>query len=253
MTGIIDPVELLNSLAPPAGWDERTDLATDERAAAIHRRVVTGNVVPFRAPRRRLRIVTGIVVTAALGGAGVAALLQRGADEDRVLACWSEAVSPPTAQVERAWDGVADPVEACAPPWQDGTFGTQGPAAPLRACVTANGVVAIVPGDDDTCADLGMPAYAAPEPGDASVGDQDFDANALQRMLEKKYHRGGCYTEQQALEGVSATLEEFMFDGWVTRSLGSFESEETCASISIERETKTVLIVGVPRSPEVPN
>ncbi len=250
MTDIVDPVELLNSMSPPAGWNERTDLATDARAASIFDRVVQGNVVPFRPSRRRLRIVTGVVVTVALGGVGAAALLQRDVKEDSVVACWSAAEPVPDEQFQVGWDGVADPADLCLRPWQNGTFGTDGPPAPLQSCLTPDGVVAVMPGDENTCGSVGLQPYTAPTPG---LDEPDTDVNALQRMLEKKYNRGGCYTEQQALEGVRRTLEEFMFDGWATQTLGSFESAETCASVAIDRESKTVNIVSVSRSAEAPN
>lgn len=261
MTDTIDPVELLNSLAPPAGWDERVELSTDERAAAIFDSVVSGNVIPFRAPRRRLRIVTGVVVAATLGGAGVAAFVQRSDGEDRTVSCWSEAVLDPAAQVALGWDGEADVTQLCTTAWSDGTLGSDGPPAPLQLCISnEEGVVAAIPGDDDVCADLDLERFTPPEPSGDDLGDlvpggddEPADVDALERLLERKYTQANCFTEQEALTRVGRTLEEFKFDGWATQTLGTFRAADTCASTSVVRDQKTVLIVPLEPPTDVPN
>lgn len=254
MTDMLDPVELLNSLAPPPGWNERVDLETDAQAATIFNRVVTGNVIPFRAPRRRLRIATGVVVTLALGGVGVAALLQRSAEEDRTLSCWSEAAADPAATVAQAWDGTTDPTVICAGPWSDGTFDTGNPP-PLQACVTNRGVVVVMPGGGPRCESFTMSPYAAPDPdaGDLLPSDADDDAAALDQLLKRRYNADSCFTEQEATIGVRRTLEEFGFDGWATQTGGTFSATEKCASTAVERETETVYIVPLLDSAEASN
>lgn len=239
----VDPVELLNSLAPAPGWNEPPDLETDQRAAAILERVVSGKVVPFRRPRRRLWIATGVVTTLAVGGAGVAAFLQRDADVKVTIACVSDASPDPEITVELGWDGVADPRATCAAAWEDGTLGTDGPPAPLETCLNDAGVVVVVP-DEDACAASGRLPYT--HTGEEQPpGDDDADAMALRRLLLRRYNSTTCVSEAEAVAGVQRTLDEFGFDGWATETRGTFDASAPCASTSVEPAAARVIITSI--------
>jgi hypothetical protein len=81
-----------------------------------------------------------------------------------------------TVAQARSADGTraaASAVEACSALWRQGllrlgskqvggpdTSGTTHPTPPLAACTLDNGVAAVFPGDEQTCARLGLPRLA---------------------------------------------------------------------------------------------
>lgn len=249
----IDPVALLDSVGPMSGWGERTDVSTDAHAASILERVISGNVVPFRTRRRRLRVVTGIVVTAALGGtAAVAALWERSPDEARALTCWSEPVAPPEAQVGLSWDGVDDPVEACTPAWTDGKLGDDGPPDPLNACVTNDGLPAVIPGAAETCDLLGLARYRALDPTNesalADAGEDPLGLRAADALINERYNQQTCVGAAEVVRGVEQILDELGFIGWATSIEGTERALEPCATVALDNTTKTAVIVFLGRA-----
>jgi hypothetical protein len=244
MTDSIDPVALLDSMSPPTGWNERVDVDgahTDPRAVAILRSVVDGTVVPFRRRPNRFRVVTGIVVVATLGSVAAAALWARSPDEVRTLSCWSEPAAPPAEQVGVGWDGTGDPVELCGPAWSEGQLGTDGPPEELQTCVTDEGIAAVVPG---SCDALGLANYApladVPSPEDRP---RSVEVAELERLLIDDYNTGQCIDPDTATTSIEAELSTLGFDDWSVELGGTFSAAEPCATVAVDRELHTILIV----------
>lgn len=238
-----DPVELLDRLAPPEGWSERTDLDADPVAADILQRVFDGNVVSLDAARRRRRRGIGgaVVVAAVVAGGAVAALLGRDAEEARALTCWKEAVNPPAEQSAVAWNGVDEPVDVCLEEWAAGRFSMFPPPAPLRACVDDNGVVVVVPGEFGTCDDLGFAEFSL---------NVDEEALAVARVtveLDERFNPQTCRSTDDAEEETATVLEHFGLSGWTVVVAGTSSADEPCAVVSLIPQEAEAVITTIPR------
>lgn len=247
----VDPVSLLESMAPLPGWDERTDTSTDQPAAAMLERVMSGKVVPFRSRRRRLRLVTGIVVGVALGGtAAVAALWERSPEQASTLSCWSDSGPDPEARVGLPWDGVDDPIETCTPEWNGGDLGEEGPPNTLNVCVTDRGLAAVIPGDDATCDVLGFAPYVPLDPGEqtGNAGDDPIGLRTADKLINQRYNQVTCVGAEQVQVGAMEILEELGFVGWETSIGGTKTAVEQCATVSLKHSEKLAIIVFLERA-----
>ena len=246
----IDPFDLLSSYSAPAGWNSTVELTgpeADSAAVALLERVVGGQITATGPRRRHLRLVTGVIIAASLGGAAVAAatVLLRSPDQASTVACWSEPVVPPGAQIGLGWDGVGNPIELCAGEWQGGGLGSEGPPEPLQACVTSDGVAAVVPGDEATCTQLGLSTFA---PIDASdeAGASSVDATELERRFASTY-LGRCADPAVVGAEVRVLLDDLGFTDWDITIAGVFDDDEPCGSVSVDPSVETVSIVPLGR------
>lgn len=243
----IDPVDLLQMYSAPDGWDSTVELTgpdADADAVSLLQRVVGGQVAATGPRRRHLRLVTGVIIAASLGGAAVAAatILSRSPDEPESVSCWSESVAPPEAQVGLGWDGIDDPISICSDEWRGGRLGADGPPQPLQACVNEDGVAAVVPGDETTCEHLGLESFAPIDPA-TSNGQMLLDVSILERRLVATYNVGPCRSPELVVPEVETLLNDLGFVGWDVTIAGIFSADEPCASIAVEPETTTVVVV----------
>ncbi len=246
-----DPVELLNTYSAPTGWGSTVELTgpdAEARAVSLLEHIVGGTITAFGPRRRHLRLVTGVVIAASLGGAAVAAatFLSRSPDEPQSISCWSEPVAPPEAQVALGWDGVDNPVEMCTGEWDGGSLGDEGPPEPLQACVTADGVAAIVPGDEATCEQLGLSSFAPIDP-ETQSGEALLNLADLEQRLTDTYNLGSCQEAETAAVEIRSLLDELNFEGWDVTIAGIFNDDEPCASVSVDPTLDTVFIVPLGR------
>lgn len=244
-----DPLELLGSSSPPPGWNERIDVTTDTHAASILQRVITNNVVPFSRPRRRLRVVTGTIIVLALGGTAAAAVWGRTPTVTQALSCWSEAASPPAAQVGVRWDGVGNPVDACTPAWNGGELGITGPPTSLDICTGVNDVAVVLPGGGESCNGLGMAAYV---PGEAEplhpTGENGPDLNEAQLRLNSTYNEFNCVAAHEAKADLRGFLDDLGLQRWDIKIAGTTSAVEPCATVSLDETTEAAYIATVVRA-----
>ncbi len=243
----LDPVELLNRYSAPNDWNRTIELTgphADVRAVSLLERIIGGTIAATGPRRRHLRLVTGVVIAASLGGAAVAAatILSLSPDESRTVSCWSEPAMPPDAQVGLGWDGLGSPIDMCAGEWQDGGLGSEGPPLPLQACVTSEGVAAIMPGDAATCSQLGLSSFAPIDPG-APEGQRLLGVADLNQRLASTYNLGPCLDPDAVAAEVHLLLDDLGFDGWDVIIAGTFTADEPCASAAVDPIADTVFIV----------
>lgn len=246
----IDPVELLSRYSAPDGWDTTVELtgpSADRSAVSLLERILGGRLAPTGPRRRHLRLVTGVIVAASLGGTAVAAtaILSRHADETRALSCWSEPVTPPGQQVGLRWDGVADPVDACSNEWNGGGLGTVGPPGALQACVTTDGFATVIPGDATTCERLGL-APMSPPPPNAAGNQPELDVAALERDLVTQINFGPCLTADAARAAVRDRLDAHGLTHWTITLAAPSDAAPACATVAVVSEAESVTIVMIP-------
>jgi hypothetical protein len=176
---------------PPARWEQRRRL--------LHRHV-TSSAVPARPRRfggwRRWLVAGVVAATLAGGGTAAAYVAYAPATETSLVRCYTKAsleggnspvygsdvvhvsmmsVRGATPTVSATPADQPDPIEECSWMWRDGLLvpGSRGtirdipanptpthPVPPLVACTLHNGIAAVFPGDDSTCAALGLPRLA---------------------------------------------------------------------------------------------
>jgi hypothetical protein len=143
-------------------------------------------------------------------------------------------------------DGRA-PVAVCEGLWRQGAVVsgvTQAP--PLVACVPVKGgAVWVFPGDSRTCGRLGL----APLPRGYQSAARDFAA--MRNDLVVQFGRQSCRSYESARELVWRVLDAHGFDDWrVQDDSGAggvdFSSDHTCANLSFDPGTKTVILVAGP-------
>lgn len=231
-----DPFDLLMALSPVATLS--VELPTDDDLLASILASADAALPPINRPRRRTRrrwIVAG-VGTAALATAAFAVVHRRSPDVPTQISCYGEASASPSEQV--GLPAFADPVAACAELWRNGTLGTDG-APPLSACVTEGGIIAVVPGDPEVCADLGMAQW---------VGDFDDEEErviALQDALIT-VSSTRCIPHDEAAAVLDDLLDAYGLDGWTVVDQGRFSAERPCAVLAMDPATEQVLYFGGP-------
>ena len=243
---ISDPVRLLDRLEPPEGWTEPVDLAVDSIAAEILELVFAhnDNVVTLAPVRRRRRAVAAAVAgTAIVTGGAVAAVWTRSPERTQRLACWSDAGNPPVELVGVRWDGTTDPTALCWAQWARGSFDTAAPLDDLTACVTTDGLAAVIPGDPDVCDPLGFADFVPPDDEDLVLAVNEA-ATELDRIF---FARTNCVPLADAEGEIRRVLDNYGLSGWDIETVGTFSADEPCATVSLDPLTATAVVAPVPR------
>ncbi len=188
--------------------------------------------VPHRRRRPSRWWIVGITGVAAIGAAAYMFLDREPAKDPITITCYSDATTDPASQ----WvlDSAADPVAACAQVWADGRFGL-GDTPRLTACVTDTGIIAVVPGDQQVCANLGYALW------NTKVDDDALTIIAFQDELGPILGLT-CYPEDAALEIVADQLAKHGLEDWTITSNHNWTAELPCAAPGIDPLTRTVTV-----------
>ncbi len=244
MTGQ-EPFELLASLRGD-DTDDYIKPGDDPIADALLQRIMDVITVASSTPRpgRRRRRVVAVAVAGVLvasGAVAAAVWLDQPADP-ATLSCYSDASLDPEVQVGLPIDAESTPVEQCATLWRDGTLAS-GDAPPLTACVTTNGITAVIPGDDGTCTTLGLAGR------DPSVDPDDTVAARILSTISDQYPADCVDSVDQAVAIVEEILADVEADGWEIRRAGAVTDERPCAYAAVDASTQVVLIVTAAGAP----
>ena len=240
MTGgpndIVDPGELLRRLRPHEG-DEYLASGQDPRAEALLYRITSRELV-VRAPVRRTRRVVVLVAGLTLVGAGAAAALiaSRSAGNPTELSCYSSSDVMTAVQVAILPDTKLTPVEQCAELWSDGRISTDG-APHLVACVTDADIVAVIPGDDSSCAAVGWIAASLPS---QPVADRTSE---LTQALSDRFV-DQCMDPETAVKTVEAVLLQLELTEWTVDD--NTTSSDSCAVPVVNVDTRSVGLISLP-------
>ena len=141
----------------------------------------------------------------------------------------------------------ADPVAACADEWAAGRIeGSPGGAAtggagvpPLVACIGTGGAIEVFPGEPGTCAQLGLDEAAA-SPDSAAVA-----VAALQDRIATEVNLA-CVPPAEVEAVLRQMLADAELSGWSIDATPD-AATASCATVSINSVTRTLLIVARPR------
>jgi hypothetical protein len=242
MTGIandnVDPNVLLRRLRPHGG-DEYLDPGVDPRADTLLRDILSrdagGRYMPRRA-RRVTLLVAGLTVVGA--GAAAAMIVTRSPHDTTQLSCFSSADVQHAVQVAVLPDTQRTPVEQCAELWSDGRLASDG-APQLVACVTDADIVAVIPGDESSCAAAGWALAAAPPTVPIADRTAELTATLSERFVEQ------CMKPDAAVRTVEDVLAELDLQTWTVHDATT--NPEWCAAPSVEVRTQSVNVVSFPR------
>ncbi|MCU1392654.1 MAG: hypothetical protein JWM34_1082 [Ilumatobacteraceae bacterium] len=233
----IDPMEILRRIAA----EERAHFEPSPHPEIVLARVRAGitAVVP-EGNRRRRRLFGGLAVAVLGVGGGVAWAISRHetAREPLQVVCYEQADLDSSILVP-APDG-SDAVTLCDAAWR--TLSPQwGPAPPLVGCVLPSGRPGVFPGDDQTCAKLGLV--------DLTVGLDDSETavinfkDAVAEALDKE---AGCVAPARVTSIVQNELDAFRLTGWKISPVGTFDAATPCAIIEFQVEDRTVVLHPIP-------
>jgi hypothetical protein len=240
-----DPLELLKVARPS---ESRVDLSTDPIARAILQRTLDDRS-PARVARRaghraRRAVIVGVVGVVAVAGTAAAITFRHDKpSEIRTIGCWSDAVVPASEIVVVEWSG-GDPVRSCQQAWRDGAFETI-PATeppPLIACISIDGAIAVIPGNEATCDELELASFdPAPDPEGEKV-------RAAITAIETRVSQKACLEPTAAISVIEEILDNAGLSDWtIVPPTDTFPEAEPCASVGFDVPTMTVYIVPLAR------
>jgi len=235
-----DPFELLAALNPVEGLSQRLP-GDDAMLAAIVATPV--GVVPVRARRGRLRwwVTGGAVVVVSAGLAAAALLRQESPSNPTQLVCYPVAEHPPPALFDAPMG--PDPVASCGELWVNGRIASDESPPLLTSCVLDTGIVAVIPGDQQVCAELGFANWIGELTGD-ELNLIEFHDALVANFADR------CVTEDVAEAEVRAVMAEFGVDDWSVAMRGGYTPERQCSLVAAVAEDRLVVIASRPGIPE---
>ncbi|MEK7425625.1 MAG: hypothetical protein AAB131_17500 [Actinomycetota bacterium] len=182
---------------------------------------------------------------AAIAGTAAAITLRHDKpSEVRTIGCWSGAVIPVPEIVVVEWSD-EDPVQSCQQAWRNGAFETI-PAAeppPLIPCISGDGALAVIPGDEATCEELDLASF---DPTPDPEGEKIRAAIAL---IETRITQEACLEATAAIGVVEEILDDAGLTNWtIVPPTETFPEAEPCASAGFDLPTMTVYIVPLARA-----
>ena len=224
-----DPIDILR---------EATRLETSAPRAAVDPNTVLQRLSTRRPPRRRRRLFVAGAIVAVSGAATVTwALTNRGHPTDPVTISCHQAAELPSSQFIVTADG-SDPVEQCRADWPR-RVPEWGPVPELVGCAGETGVALVFPGDDQTCASLGLaPLDFVPNERDQAIIDfEEYVTGSLD---------GRCVEPDEVRSIVADALKKFDLGDWSLRTEGIFDASQPCGSVQFDPTAKVVAVQPLP-------
>lgn len=234
-----DPFELLVALNPVPALSERT-AADDAMLTSI---IATAPVAARRSRRRRLWFTGGAVVVVTVGLAAFAFLRQESPSNPLQLACYPSAVHPPASLFDAPMS--TDPIASCAVLWTDGRIASDEQPPQLTACVLDTGIIAVIPGDQRVCAELGLANWVG------ELSDGEVNLLAFQDALVAGFG-DRCVTEGNVEAEVRAIMAEFGVADWEILLRGGYTPTRQCSAVTAAAEEQVVVIASRRGTPESP-
>ncbi|NLE80502.1 MAG: hypothetical protein GX610_13120 [Rhodococcus sp.] len=245
-----DPLELLRRLRPPRDprpLERGDEPAMDAVLDGVLQRLETGaRPRDHRARgRRRGRLLAAFLAVGVAGGASAAAAIWHETtrpDHRLVVSCWSDL--QPSAFWEARIEPNDSPIDACGEPWTNGYFDTSGPP-PLAACVTDSGIIAVVPGDQSTCATSGLTVLQPGFEPDGTIPDDERLHQLLAIPLLET-----CADEHDTVSLIDTVFNDQGLTDWTVDYIAQFDELRVCGQVSIDASSRTVWITPIPGPPQ---
>jgi hypothetical protein len=225
-----DPFELLVALNPVAGLSTRED-ADD----AMFEAIIAAQFVRRRRPP--VWVIGGAVVAVTVSLAAFVFLRRESPSNPLQLVCYPTAEEQPRAQF--AMPMTDDPVGACAELWTKGPIATDERPPELTACILETGIIAVIPGDSQVCARLGLANWV----GDFTPSETDlleFQDALVARFLDR------CVTDDDVESEVRALMAEYGVASWRLVQRGGYTSERQCSVVTTFADQQLVVIASRP-------
>lgn len=193
-----------------------------------------------QARRRRKFVLGGCVGAVVLGSAvGVAAIIaaRQPAVPEAGAVCRATAAIDADAVVLAT--GV-DPISGCGEQWAKGLLGdNDGLVPPLAACVSADGVINVFPGQPDVCGSLGL------SPAQPQLSSGNDAIVALQASLDSAINLAKCRRAADVAIAAEQILGQSDVSGWKVVITPGAETGQ-CGKAGLDSATKTVTIFDFP-------
>lgn len=228
-----DPFAQLRAVNPLSALE-----VTKDNDARLLAEIVATPLSQRRKPRHWWWIGTGIVLATA-SATTYALLRSEPARNPTTISCYSNATIPPDDQV--ALGAEADPVAACTQVWATGQLG-RGDVPQLTACVTAAGLVAVIPGDDQVCGQLGYVLWN----GITDVAAQaiiDFQNDITETLGPT------CYPADQAFQLTTDAMTRHGLGDWTLASNENWSDTAPCTQINVDPDAMTITLGSRQRFP----
>lgn len=245
MTEPLDPFDVIRRLRPEVDRGELQP-GVDENADALLQRIVATIEQPPGRHRRRRRLIGGAMFVGLLATGSVAAARWIAGGEPSVIGqitCWGGDTAPPMVQVGLDLPDGADPVDRCAEQWHNGEISRNGPPA-LISCITDNGIIAVIPTDDEGCERLGLSVYEPTEEGRQALRHYNDLTERINDELDER-----CLDEQSTRALVDEVLSDDDFAAWQQADGLGFTPERRCGFIDIDAATRIVTVLGLEPAP----
>ena len=225
--------------ANPVRALERSEYGDETMLARI---IAAGKPNRLNTPRIRRGWVIGGISVMMVTAAAYAVLSREAPDDATRMMCYSELSADPAQRIQLA---TSDPIGGCQELWQSGQLGARD-VPPLTACITEDGIIAVVPGGDQACADLGFSLWR---------GSFDNDEQSIIDFQDEVGHSLGltCYTAPEGQLVVEALLNKYGLDGWTIVTNDDRSDSLPCTASAVDTPTKTVTVYGRLRTPQDSN
>ena len=234
---ITDPFDLLSTLNPMPELSEA--LGSDEALLAS---ILAGREQPvtIRRGRRRAGWIVGGTAVVAVALAANALSSRDEPSDPRQIACFSEVSASPMMQVGLPIS--PDPLAACAQAWAAGGLGGDGSVPALVACVSDHGIIAVLPGDIQSCARVGYGVWS---------GELSAEAQQLTEFSAaiSEHFEATCIVEADAEAVAGRFLADHGIEGWSVAINGKFSPERRCSRVSVDPELRLLAIGSRPGTP----
>ncbi len=225
--------------ANPVPTLERSEYGDEAMLARI---LTAGKPNRLNSPPIRRGWVIGGISVMMIVAAAFAVLRHEAPDDSTLFLCYSERSADPANQVALA---SGDPIKACREVWESGQFGASS-VPPLTACITGDGFIAVMPGGDQACVDLGFSLWRG------SFDDNEQAANDFRQEVGRSLG-STCYSAQEGQQVVAALLDDYGLGGWTIVGNDDWTDAFPCTAGGVDVGSKTVTLGRRERFPQDSN
>lgn len=242
MSLTIDPFDTLVSIRPDAdvsALEPGSDASFDALLARALDAAPRGRA--RRRNRRRRNMFLGGLIIAVSGTAGTLtwALTRHGHPTDPTFISCNQVAKLYYSQlgVERTAE---DPIETCrraeasqVPEW--------GPMPPSVACLLPTGIAGVFPGDENTCAELGLAEL------DTTLSADDAKVLAMENAATTEVsEHNACLEPEVVADIVQRAIDGAELEGWSVEIVGEYTATEPCGSLEFVVADRIVKVRPLP-------